>query len=49
MMYACTCGHWHPLATTSRCDAGVPTADALDLLVDVATSTTAELVEVVDR
>lgn len=35
MMYACTCGLWHPLATTDRCDDGVPTSDSLDQLVDL--------------
>lgn len=35
MMWACTCGEWHPLATMDRCDRGEPTADQLNRLVDV--------------
>jgi len=43
MMYACTCGLWHPLATTERCDDGVPTSDSLDQLVDVIVDVSSEV------
>jgi hypothetical protein len=35
MMWACTCGLLHPLATMTRCDDGVPTSSAVELLVDI--------------
>jgi hypothetical protein len=43
MMYACTCGLWHSLATATRCDDGVPTTDSLDLLVDLVVEASSEV------
>lgn len=43
MMWACTCGEWHPLATMDRCASGVPTLEALELMVDVMVDAPADL------